>query len=90
MARKTGSKNVLGASAKENVVAVFTRLGGTHAMAEWAKDNLTDFYRLYAKLIPQEVSGAFTVDHTVETGDAVSLSPRLDKLRSLRQGNTVQ
>lgn len=53
--RVRGTPNRVGASAKENVLAVFTRLGGTHAMAEWAKANQTDFYRLYAKLIPQQI-----------------------------------
>jgi len=38
------------------LLAVFTRLGGTAAMAEWAKRNKTDFYRLYARLIPPEAS----------------------------------
>lgn len=53
--RPLGSKNKVTANAKDNVLAVFNRLGGTHAMAAWAKDNLTDFYRLYAKLIPQQI-----------------------------------
>jgi len=38
----------------ENIVAVFTRLGGTATMAEWARRNQTEFYRLYARLIPSE------------------------------------
>ena len=44
-------------TAKENVIAVFTRLGGTAAMAEWARENPNDFYRLYGKLIPNQVTG---------------------------------
>lgn len=55
MARPRGAKNTIGATAKENLIAVFTRLGGTAQMAKWAKDNQTDFYRLYAKLVPQQV-----------------------------------
>jgi hypothetical protein len=56
--RPKGTPNKIGAQVKENVVAVFTRLGGTAGMAEWAKENLTEFYRLYAKLIPSEVTGS--------------------------------
>jgi len=54
MPRPRGVPNKIGAQAKENIVAVFTRLGGTAAMAEWARNNQTDFYRLYARLIPTD------------------------------------
>jgi hypothetical protein len=55
MARPSGSKNKTSSTAKENLIAVFTRLGGTAAMAQWAAKNQTDFYRLYAKLVPQQI-----------------------------------
>jgi hypothetical protein len=79
---RKGVPNKLNATAKENIVAVFTRLGGTAEMAKWAKDNLTEFYKLYARLIPieQHVSGKLGVyeaipveqrddlpDHSVES-----------------------
>lgn len=70
MARPLGAKNRVGAQVKENIVAVFTRLGGTHAMAEWAKENLTEFYRLYGRLIPSEVIGEFTIRDATELSDA--------------------
>jgi hypothetical protein len=54
--RPVGSTNVVSGLAKENVIAVFTRLGGTHAMATWAKRNKTEFYRMYARLMPHEVT----------------------------------
>ncbi len=55
--RQKGVPNKLSGNVKENIVAVFTRLGGTAAMAEWAEDNKTEFYRLYAKLLPMQVTG---------------------------------
>lgn len=58
--RKAGSKNVASATAKENIQAVFTRLGSTAAMASWAEDNLTEFYRIYARLLPTETKMALT------------------------------
>src|SRR5580765_3160545 len=61
MPRPKGVPNKLGAQAKENIVAVFTRLGGTAAMAAWARRNQTEFYRLYARLIPGESTTAITV-----------------------------
>lgn len=55
--RQKGSGNKLSGLAKDNICAVFTRLGGTAAMAEWAVENKTEFYKLYARLIPVQVSG---------------------------------
>lgn len=52
--RQKGAVNLVGATAKENMLAVFTRLGGTHAMAEWARENQTEFYKIYGRLIPLE------------------------------------
>lgn len=54
--RTKGVPNKVGATAKENILAVFTRLGGTAAMARWAEDNQTEFYKLYARLIPTDVN----------------------------------
>jgi hypothetical protein len=61
MPRPKGVPNKLGAQAKENIVAVFTRLGGTAAMAAWAQRNQTEFYRLYARLIPSESTTEISV-----------------------------
>jgi hypothetical protein len=55
--RPPGSPNKTSALAKENIIAVFNRLGGTAGMAEWAKENQTEFYRLYGRLVPVEGSG---------------------------------
>ncbi len=55
MSRPIGSKNKIGAQVKENIVAVFTRLGGTPAMATWAEANRSEFYRMYARLAPAEL-----------------------------------
>ena len=55
--RLQGVKNKIPGTAKENMVCVFTRMGGTAAMAEWAREHPGDFYRLYAKLLPHELTG---------------------------------
>ena len=57
MARTLGAKNKIPQAAKENIAAVFVRLGGTAAMAKWAKENPTEYYRIYSKLIPVEGPG---------------------------------
>ena len=57
MPRTVGAKNKISGTAKENVLAVFTRLGGTAEMARWANRNKTEFYRMYSKLLPLEGPG---------------------------------
>ena len=57
MPSRKGSPNKLGARAKDNIAAVFNRLGGTSAMAAWAEENKTEFYRIYARLVPTQVTG---------------------------------
>lgn len=53
--RPKGVPNKVSGNAKENIQAVFLRLGGTSRMAEWAEENPTDFYKIYARLIPTDV-----------------------------------
>jgi len=55
--RKKGSRNKFTVSAKEAFSRAFDATGGAVALAEWAGDNRTEFYKLFAKLIPTEVSG---------------------------------
>lgn len=50
-----GAKNRLGATAKENIAAVFEDIGGRETLAAWAKKNPKDFYAIYAKLLPLQV-----------------------------------
>ncbi len=55
--RKLGSVNKASASAKEAFRLAFEGLGGADALREWAEENQTEFFKLYARLIPTEVSG---------------------------------
>lgn len=54
MARPKGSLNKISSGAKSNITAVFDMVGGRDEMAEWAKENRTEYYRLYSKLLPTE------------------------------------
>ena len=64
--RKRGTPNRVSATVKENILAVFTRIGGTAAMARWATKNPTEFYKIYAKLLPTQITG--------EDGDPVKVA----------------
>ena len=42
-------------AAIENLHEVFERMGGVVGMHNWAKDNPTEFYKLWSKVLPKEV-----------------------------------
>jgi hypothetical protein len=58
--RKPGSPNKISSTVKQNVIDVFDKIGGIDAMASWATDNRSEYYRIYSRLAPvsQEISGA--------------------------------
>lgn len=68
MASRKGRPNKIGAQVKSTIISVFDRIGGVHTLAEWAKENLTEFYRLYARLIPTDITA------TIDRRDASELS----------------
>ena len=88
MSRPAGSKNKIGAQVKENIAAVFTRLGGTPAMANWAKENTTEFYRLYCRLAPTDVSVDIT-DTTVDRMTEAEIDARIAQIDRLISGGAV-
>ena len=61
-ARGEGKVN---ARVKHNIIACFDRVGGLDALVEWAGTNQTEFYRLWAKLLPVQMkhSGKLNHDH---------------------------
>lgn len=52
MARPKGSLNTKTIIAKEAFQKAFDLVGGVESLAEWAKENKTEFYKLYGRLIP--------------------------------------
>lgn len=56
--RPKGVPNKVSGLAKDAVAKVFEDIGGVDAMATWAKENQTQFYQLYSKLLPLQVNGA--------------------------------
>lgn len=47
---------------KEALSLAFDKIGGITAFAEWAKENQTDYYKLYAKLLPRDINLSVNVD----------------------------
>lgn len=56
--RPKGVPNKVSGLAKDAVAKVFEDIGGVGRMAEWAQENPTQFYQIYAKLLPLQVNGA--------------------------------
>lgn len=53
--RKKGTQNKAGPSIKAAFLEAFKRIGSVTALTKWAKDNPTEFFKLLARLIPNEV-----------------------------------
>lgn len=64
--RKKGTPNKLSGTVKANVIAVFNELNGDNQnhMKEWALENPSHFYNIYAKLLPTEIEAE--VEHSGE------------------------
>jgi hypothetical protein len=65
--RKAGTPNKLTATFKQAVLMVFDNLGGVEHLTEWARANPTEFYKIAARLIPQEMQ------HSGSDGEPVRL-----------------
>jgi hypothetical protein len=68
--RPVGSKNKVGVQVKGSILEVFTNLGGVKAMTNWARRNKSDFYRIYARLIPTQVVATVDIRDASELSDA--------------------
>jgi hypothetical protein len=43
-----------GMAAKEALLSAFDRMGGVAGLVKWGKKNPTEFYRIWARLLPKE------------------------------------
>ena len=68
--RPKGSRNKLGVEVKASIMWVFTNLGGIPTMTNWARRNKTEFYKIYARLIPTEIVAKVIEHDASELSDA--------------------
>ena len=59
--RKPGTKNKRTETVKDALEQAFSGIGGAKALAEWAADNQTEFYKLWGKLLPRDINVESTV-----------------------------
>ena len=64
--RKKGVPNKVTADARKAMELAFAGIGGVKQLTEWAGDNLTDFYKLWGRLIPNEQKVQATGTGTIE------------------------
>ena len=60
--RVAGTPNKISGAVRDNVINVFNKIGGEEEMARWAKDNQTEFYRMYSKLLPRQVNSEISTE----------------------------
>ena len=59
--RPKGAQNKTTASFKRAVMACYEGIGGDEAFQKWARKHQTEFYKIAARLIPQEVALQATI-----------------------------
>lgn len=64
--RVKGTPNKVTTAAREAFQSAFDEVGGIQKLAEWAGDNLTEFYKLYGRLIPIDLQGDLHHEGTLE------------------------
>lgn len=65
--RVKGTPNKTTSNVREAIEAVYNKLGGDNAFANWAFDNQTEYYKIYSKLLPRDINA------TLEGGVSVKL-----------------
>lgn len=54
--RKAGTPNKKTSEVKAALAVAFDSLGGVTALTEWAREEPTEFYKLWAKMLPAELN----------------------------------
>jgi len=64
--RKKGTPNKATYAVKDALQKAFDGIGGVSALEKWAINNQTEFYKIYAKLLPTELKADVSVNMTLE------------------------
>lgn len=56
--RPKGSPNKTTTSVKAALMQAFEGIGGAESFTAWAKKNPDEFYKIWVRMLPQEVTGA--------------------------------
>ena len=60
--RKKGTPNKTTVAVKEALDIAFKDMGGVTSLVEWGRENQTDFYKIWARLLPKEIKAEVNTD----------------------------
>ena len=83
--RKPGVQNKLSRAAKEAFELAFDGIGGVEALMTWARRNRTEFYKLYARLIPADLK--LTLPPTIGT-EPIATAEEASRVYSMLMGDS--
>lgn len=64
--RVAGTPNKSTTAVKTALIDAFERLGGVTALVDWGKSEPTEFYKLWAKVMPTQVNEVVVTDSTIK------------------------
>jgi hypothetical protein len=70
--RVTGTPSKQTATVRQALHNAFDELGGVAALVEWGRANPTEFYRIWSKMLPKELS----IQEPPEAGSRCIVLPR--------------
>ena len=99
--RPKGKENRVTRSVKEALIEAFDKMGGVPALVRWGRANPTDFYKLWLRLLPIQVTGLdggpIKVEHKhdlsqLSTEELCQLAEMVEKTAIMKamSGQTVQ
>lgn len=74
--RPKGSKNQF-TNLKEAFINVFEDIGGEETLSRWAKENLTEYYKIISKFIPKEIELAGEANDFISYQELLQLETKL-------------
>jgi len=63
MSRPKGTTNKFTATAKQAFNLAFQGMGGIEKLTEWGAEHPTEFFKLYARLIPVDTVHSGSIEH---------------------------
>lgn len=75
--RQKGTPNKATAAVKDALTEAFGELGGVPSLVTWGRDQPGEFYKLWVKMLPQEIKAdvAADVKATVRRIELVAVNP---------------
>ena len=67
--RQKGTPNKTTKAIKEALVEAFDLLGGVESLVAWGRDNQTEFYKLWVKILPMQLEHSGDVGFSLNVVD---------------------